>query len=83
MVVGMSLGSLSGTTKGNGPPKFRFATPFSPRAPEVFSFNLMLMMPDIPSGSYLAEGLVITSTLSTELAGICSSNVSKSLPIIS
>ena len=68
---------------GSGVPTLIFATPFNPKAPEVFSFNLIFMMPDMPSGSYLAEGLVITSTLSTELAGICSSSVSKSFPIIS
>ncbi len=37
----------------------------------VFFFNTRLIIPAVPSGSYLADGFVTTSMLSIELAGIC------------
>ena len=79
MAVGMKAGRESGTMKGSGAPTLTFTTPFRPRAPAVLSLSLMLMMPLMPSGSYLAEGLVMTSTFSTVEAGICSSNDARSL----
>ena len=42
--------------------------PFRPA--NLFSFKTMLMIPAIPSGSYLAPGLVITSTSAMLAAGM-------------
>ena len=78
MAVGMRRGNSSGTIKGTGAPTLVLTTPLRPRAPAVLSLSLILMMPLMPSGSYLAEGLVMTSTFSTVEAGICSSRVLRS-----
>ena len=48
----------------------------------LFFLVMILMMPDIPSGSYLAEGFVINSILSILLAGICCKIAALLLPVI-
>ena len=53
-------------------PPFATLTWVLPLKPDRFSFlSTMLRMPAMPSGSNLAEGFVITSTRSIELAGNC------------
>ena len=45
----------------------------------AFLFKTMLMIPDIPSGLYLALGLVINSIFLIEVEGICFNNCAASM----
>jgi hypothetical protein len=61
--------------KSTNAPEF-FGSPSVPRIdplkPRVFSlFRIIFMIPAVPSASYRAEGLVITSTDSIASAGSC------------
>ena len=42
----------------------------------------MLIIPDMPSGSYFADGFVITSMVSIELAGMVSNTPERPDPVI-
>ena len=48
---------------------------------QLVFLRMMLRMPAMPSGSYFADGLVMTSTRSMELAGICSRNAFWAAPV--
>src|SRR5438045_583974 len=50
-------------------PKLGLTEPLVPRS--VFFFVMILMIPAVPSASYLADGEVITSTCLIISAGIC------------
>ena len=60
-------------------PAFKMAAPLQPCF--VFFFKTILIMPEVPSGLNLADGLVMTSILSIELAGSCCSTSALDLPI--
>ena len=54
-------------------PRFVEIAPLKPF--NIFFFNTILMMPELPSGSYFAEGLVTISIRSIEPAGKASKRV--------
>ena len=60
-------------------PALAIAEPFHPVL--IFFFITILIIPDVPSGLYLADGLVITSMRSMELAGNCCKTSALVLPI--